>query len=184
MVSLLGVTFGEVMSYILYLLIAIVVFAVLIFVHELGHYTFGKIFKFKINEFSIGFGKALWQKQGKDGVLYAIRIVPLGGYCAFEGETEENKNNPQAFANQKPWKRLIVLFSGAFFNFLSAIIFSFILLLCNGYDLLQVKKINSTSINYAYLQTGDTLYGIDGKEINSTRAVLPHTSPSVCRCIR
>ena len=121
MVSLLGISFGEIMSYVLYLLIAIVVFAILIFIHELGHYTFGKIFKFKINEFSIGFGKALWQKQGKDGVLYAIRIVPLGGYCAFEGEDGESAESG-AFNTMAWWKRAIVLFGGVFFNFISACI--------------------------------------------------------------
>jgi len=139
MVSLLGITFGEVMSYVLYLLIAIVVFAILIFIHELGHYTFGKIFKFKINEFSIGFGKALWQKQGKDGVLYAIRIVPLGGYCAFEGEDGESAE-AGAFNTMAWWKRAIVLFGGVFFNFISACIIAIPLLATLGTG---ITKINS-----------------------------------------
>ena len=64
----------------------------------------------------------------------------MGGYCAFEGEDEEANENPDAFNNQKPWKRLIVLFSGAFFNFLSAIIFSFILLVGFGYDYYAYDK--------------------------------------------
>ena len=99
----------------------------MVLIHELGHYVAGKILKFKINEFSIGFGKAIFSKTKKSGEKFSLRIFPLGGYCAFEGENEDGTDNPQAFNNQKPWKRLIVLFMGAFFNFLSAIIFSFIL---------------------------------------------------------
>lgn len=107
------------------------VFALLIFVHELGHYVFGKIFKFKINEFSIGFGKSIWKKTRKNGEVFAIRMIPLGGYCAFEGE-EESTDNPDSF-NKKPWwQRLIVFFGGAFFNFLVAIIASVALLMIMG----------------------------------------------------
>jgi len=139
---------SSVFKYIGYITIAILVLLFMVLIHELGHYIAGKILKFKINEFSVGFGPKIFQKKNKSGELISLRAFPLGGYCAFEGETEENKDNPQAFNNQKPWKRLIVLFSGAFFNFLSGIIFSFILLISSGYDLVEVKTIdNNTSIN-------------------------------------
>ena len=153
-------------KYIGYILIAILVLLFMVLIHELGHYIAGKILKFKINEFSIGFGPKLFQRKNKSGELVSLRAFPLGGYCAFEGETEEQKDNPQAFSNQKPWKRLIVLFAGAFFNFLSGIIFSFILLMASGYDLVQVKNVSTSSINYGVLQKNDVVYGIDNKEIN------------------
>ena len=113
---------------IFYILLAIVVLLLMIMIHETGHYVAGKILKFKINEFSIGFGPKILQKKKKNGELISLRAFTLGGYCAFEGESEDGSLNPEAFNNQKPWKRLIVLFSGAFFNFLSAILFSFVLL--------------------------------------------------------
>ena len=153
-------------KYIGYILIAILVLLFMVLIHELGHYIAGKILKFKINEFSIGFGPKLFQRKNKSGELVSLRAFPLGGYCAFEGETEEQKDNPQAFSNQKPWKRLIVLFAGAFFNFLSGIIFSFILLMASGYDLVQVKNVSTSSINYGVLQKNDVVYGIDNKEID------------------
>ena len=159
-------SFVSTLKYIGYIFIAILILLLMVLIHELGHYIAGKILKFKINEFSVGFGPKLLQKTKKNGEKVSLRLFPLGGYCAFEGENEDGTDNPQAFNNQKPWKRLIVLFSGAFFNFLSAIIFSFILLLCNGYDLVQVKNINNTSINYEQLQTGDVIYGIDGVKID------------------
>ena len=157
---------SSILKYSGYILIAILVLLFMVLIHELGHYIAGKILKFKINEFSIGFGPKLFQRKNKSGELISLRVFPLGGYCAFEGETEEKKDNPQAFANQKPWKRLIVLFSGAFFNFLSAIIFSFILLMASGYDLVQVKTVAPTSINYSYLQSGDVIYGVDNHKID------------------
>ena len=154
-------------KYIGYIFIAILVLLFMVLIHELGHYIAGKILKFKINEFSVGFGPKLFQKKNKSGELISLRAFPLGGYCAFEGETDENKDNPQAFNNQKTWKRLIVLFCGAFFNFLSGIIFSFVLLMASGYDLVQVDNINyNTSINRYCLQTGDVIYGIENNKID------------------
>ncbi len=169
MSSLLSV--ASVFSYIGYIIIAIVLLLVMVLIHELGHYTAGKILKFKINEFSVGFGPKIFQKTKKNGEKISLRAFPLGGYCAFEGEDEDGKENPQAFNNQKPWKRLIVLFFGAFFNFLSAIIFSFILLLANGYDLVQVKTVSADSINYSIeqsegLKAGDIIYGVEDRNID------------------
>lgn len=164
MSSLLSVS--QVFQYIGYIFIAILVLLLMVLIHELGHFIAGKILKFKINEFSVGFGPKLLQKKKKNGELITLRAFPLGGYCAFEGENEDGTESPEAFNNQKPWKRLIVLFSGAFFNFLSAIIFSFILLFFCGYDLAQVKKINTNSINYNILQTNDVVYGIEDHKID------------------
>lgn len=159
-------SFSSVMTYIGYIAIAIFVLLLMVTIHEFGHYIAGKILKFKINEFSIGFGPKLFQKTKKNGELFTLRLFPLGGYCAFEGENEDGSDNPAAFKNQKPWKRLIVLFSGAFFNFLSAIIFSFILLLSNGYDFVQVKSVANDSINYEVLYENDVIYGVGGKDID------------------
>ena len=152
------------LSTILYVLLAIAVLLVMILIHEAGHYVAGRILKFKINEFSIGFGKAIYSKVNKRGEKFSIRIFPLGGYCAFEGENENGSQNPAAFNNQKPWKRMIVLFAGAFFNFLSAIIFSFILLVGFGYDIYRVK--GDPSIYNNALQKGDVIYEVDGTAIN------------------
>lgn len=153
----------QILSTILYIILAIFVLLLMILIHETGHYLAGKLLKFKINEFSIGFGKAIFQKTNKAGEKFSVRIFPLGGYCAFEGENEA-LDNPQAFNNQKPWKRMIVLFAGAFFNFLSAIIFSFILLISFGYDIYQVK--GDPSIYNENLAPYDVVYKVDGKDVN------------------
>lgn len=164
MCNLLSIS--SVFSNIGFIILAIVVLLFMVLIHELGHYTAGKILKFKINEFSVGFGPKILQKKKKNGELLSLRAIPLGGYCAFdgEGETVDGTKNPDAFNNQKPWKRLIVLFFGAFFNFLSAIIFSFVLLFSNGYDLVQVKSVSETSITT--FQKGDVVLGVDCHKID------------------
>ncbi len=95
----------------MYILIAILMFGVLIFVHELGHFLTAKALDVQVNEFSICMGPAIWKKQCGE-TLYAVRCIPIGGYCAMEGEDEES-DNPRAFT-AKPgeadgssfWRRL------------------------------------------------------------------------------
>ena len=87
----------------MYILIAILMFGVLIFVHELGHFLTAKALDIQVNEFSICMGPALWKKQ-RGETLYAVRCIPIGGYCAMEGEDEES-DNPRAFTAKPWWKR-------------------------------------------------------------------------------
>lgn len=109
------------MSNFLYILVAIVVLLFMVTVHELGHYIAGKVLKFKINEFAVGFGPALLKRTSKkSGEVFSLRIIPLGGYCAFEGEDTDDMSE-NAFNAQKPWKRIIVLVSGVAMNFFTAI---------------------------------------------------------------
>lgn len=89
--SMILATFGSVMMTILYVVIAIVVLLTMVLIHELGHYIIGRKLGFKVTEFSIGFGKAIWQKKNKRGELISFRIFPLGGYCAFLGETDDEQ---------------------------------------------------------------------------------------------
>lgn len=155
-----------ILSYAFYILIAFVVFMIMVMIHELGHYTAGKIFKFKINEFSIGMGPKIFSKTRKDGEVFSLRALPLGGYCAFEGETEDQPDNSQSFNSQRPWKRLIVLFSGAFFNFISAIIFAIIAIGCFGDTVVQVANVYSYAPQANQeLQNGDIFYQINGKKV-------------------
>ena len=148
------------------ILLALLLFAVLVFVHELGHYTAGKIFKFKINEFSIGFGKALFTKKKANGEVFSVRLIPLGGYCAFEGE-EDNSEVEGAFNKQAWWKRLIVLFSGVLFNFVSAIIVAVPLLMVMGNAIPRVTGFvdgcpNHIEYSAETLQVGDVIKKVNG----------------------
>lgn len=119
--GLILASFVDILGYIGYILLAILVLLVMITVHELGHYIVGKIFKFGITEFSIGFGPKIYQKKKKDGELFSIRFLPFGGYCSFVGEDEES-DEKNAFNNKKPYQRILVLISGALMNFLLSIV--------------------------------------------------------------
>ena len=197
---------ASVFSTILYVVLAIVVLLLMVLIHEFGHYIIGRLLGFKINEFSVGFGKAIFQRKNKRGELISLRIFPLGGYCAFAGEddgqevdvdtqktdsdkateiiedikeisedkSEKQKAEPKEqkrdyllFNEQKPWKRLLVYGAGVTFNFISAIIFSFILLLAFGYDIPRVQSLN-TDYSYLYgdLQEGDVIWGVNGQRIS------------------
>ena len=87
--NLLNTTFASVMKSVGGVLLAVVILLVMVTIHEFGHYVAGKLLGFKINEFSVGFGPALFKKRSKKtGELFALRVIPLGGYCAFDGEDE------------------------------------------------------------------------------------------------
>lgn len=99
--SLICASVGSIAMNILYIFIAIVVLLTMVLIHELGHYIVGRKLGFKITEFSIGFGKALWQRKNKRGELISFRVFPLGGYCAFLGETDDEPAEKKGDEEQK-----------------------------------------------------------------------------------
>ena len=167
------------MTTFLYVLLAIVVLLFMVMVHELGHYIAGKILKFKIDEFSIGFGKAIFSRTSKKtGEKFSLRIFPLGGYCSFYGEEDDGKAisadvvevKDKPFNEQKPWKRIIVFLAGVTMNFLTAILFSWILLCSVGYDVPQIVDF-STTVNVnesgeSIFKKNDVITHINGKKID------------------
>lgn len=108
------------MSSIFSILFAILLFSVLIFAHELGHFAFAKLFGVQVNEFSMFMGPAIWQKQVGE-TMYSLRCIPIGGFCAMEGE-DGDSDNPRAFSAAAWWKRLIILVAGASVNFVTGLV--------------------------------------------------------------
>lgn len=160
------------MVYVLYLLLALLILLAMVTIHEFGHYCAGKLLGFKINEFSIGFGKSLYSHTSKKtGEQFSVRLVPLGGYCAFEGEEGESKVKG-SFNSMAPWKRLIVLFMGPFFNILSAVIFSIILLCSTGYDIPKVYSVDSVPVvvtsSVESWQSTDKIVSINGRLVDDS----------------
>ena len=159
----------------MYVVVAVLVLLFMITVHELGHYIAGKILKFKINEFSIGFGPAVIKRTNKKtGGVFAVRIIPLGGYCAFEGEDQDGNENPRSFNKQKGWKRLIVLFSGAFANFIVSIVLILALFVFGGVNTIKVDGVYNVAEGHQIetpsgnedkngFEEGDLILKIDGK---------------------
>lgn len=158
--------FTSVMKTVGYVLLAFVVLMIMVLIHETGHYTAGKILGFQINEFAVGMGPKIFSTKKKNGEIFSLRLLPLGGYCAFEGEGEDGNANPRAFNSQKPWKRLIVLFSGALFNFISAILIAVIVFAAYGETVVQINNVYSYAPTAnRQLQSDDIIYKVNGKRV-------------------
>lgn len=99
---------------------AILIFSFLIFIHEFGHFIAAKLFGVQVNEFSMFMGPAIYKKQ-KGETLYSIRCIPVGGYCAMEGE-DTDTDSPRSFQKAAWWKRLIILTAGSFMNLVAGIV--------------------------------------------------------------
>lgn len=144
------------------IIIAILAFGLLIAVHELGHFFAAKAFGVKVDEFSLGMGPQILKKQGKE-TLYSLRLLPLGGFCAMEGE-DEDTGSPRAFTAQKAWKKAIILCAGAAMNFVAG----FILVLCIAPAANFIEPVISDFypgcpyVGEEAFMEGDRIHSIDG----------------------
>jgi regulator of sigma E protease len=154
------------------LLFAILSFLLAIFilvtVHEYGHFIFAKLFKIRVDRFSVGFGKALWKRKSKTGTEYVIAAIPLGGYVKLLDTRERKvdpKDFPEAFDKRPFYQKFMVLAAGPFFNFLLAFLAFWIVFVVG---IVYVKPIvgqvvpDSISAK-AGIKTGDQIIAIDDK---------------------
>ncbi|WP_154465065.1 RIP metalloprotease RseP [Helicobacter pylori] len=155
-------------------IVAVLMLAFLIFVHELGHFTIARICGVKVEVFSIGFGKKLCFFK-LFGTQFALSLIPLGGYVKLKGmDKEENETNESvhdSYAQKSPFKKLWILFGGAFFNFLFAILVYFFLALGGEKVLLPVIGDLEKNALEAGLLKGDKILSINHKKIASFREI-------------
>ena len=147
-------------------IVTILMFLVMVSLHEFGHFVVGKLLNFKILEYSIGFGPKLISGQ-KGETQYSFRCVPLGGYCKFEGD-DEASDSPRAFSNQKVWKRILVIIAGGIFNIiLGFILFVIIVPFISPISTNIVSEIVPNSyVEQAGMLPGDKIVKIDGKNVS------------------
>ena len=149
--------------------IAILLFLILIIIHEFGHFIAAKLLGVRVNEFAVGFGPKLL-KWGKKETKYAINLISFGGYCAMEGE-DETSSDSRAFCNKKPWRRFLIVVMGAVFNLILGLILVAITLIPG--DKFLTTKVdgfyeNAVSSGYG-LQAGDEIIEVDGRTIFTTQ---------------
>lgn len=154
---------------ILSILFAILLFSIVIFVHELGHFLAAKASGVQVNEFAMFMGPAIFKKQ-KGETLYSIRCIPIGGYCAMEGE-DADTDNPRSFQKAAWWKRLIILVAGSFMNLVIG--FLLLMLVFAFHSEVQLPVIDDvkegcTVVREGGLQDGDELWRIDGYRVYTT----------------
>lgn len=150
----------------MYIIIALLLFGFLIFIHEFGHFFTAKLLGVKVNEFSLNMGPALFQKQWGE-TTYSLRLIPIGGYCAMEGEDTET-GDPRAFTAKSWWRRAIILCAGAFMNYLAGLVIIIILLFTSSSSMIdaQIAELEpGSSLAAGGLQEGDIFYSIDGERI-------------------
>lgn len=147
------------------ILIAILFFEVIIIIHEFGHFIAAKLMKIKVNEFAIGMGPKIIS-FGKGETKYSIRLFPVGGFCAMEGEDEESENE-RSFSSKKVSARIFVVVAGALMNLL----LGFIIVLCivcnqNLVGTATIAKFADDAVSVkSGLQVGDEIRNIDGMRI-------------------
>ena len=145
-------------------ILAVILFVILILPHEFGHFVVAKSLGVQVNEFAFGMGPAIWKKQ-RGETTYSVRIFPIGGFCAMEGEDEES-DNERAFNNKPAWVRILVLCAGSAMNVLIAVVIMSLLMGYYGAALTTVDQVTEGSpAEAAGLRTGDTILYVDDTEI-------------------
>ena len=152
------------------IILAILIFSFIVFFHELGHFLLAKKNGVDVDEFAIGMGPVLYSREYR-GTRYAVRIFPIGGFCAM-GEDEEATDSPGNFNNKSVWARISVIAAGPIFNFILAYVFAVILTAMIGYDRPVVGAVeNGYPAAYAGLMEGDRIEKMGDKKIRIFREV-------------
>lgn len=159
------------------IIVTVLVFGVIIMIHELGHFTAAKLSKFKVNEFSLGMGPTVWKHQKppevdpvdpdivlKEYTKYSLRLLPIGGFVSVEGEDEESEDS-QSYLRKPLWQRFIFVVAGAVMN----LILGFVILCCvySTADLIPTRRIaefnENASSQSAGLQEKDEILQVNGR---------------------
>lgn len=153
------------------ILLTLLIFGLLVLIHETGHYIAARAFNIGVREFSIGFGPKLYQKKGKYN-LFSIRAIPMGGYVSMIGETEEVEDEAEksiAFRSKPIWQRVIVALSGSIMNILAGLIVLAILVASQkSYATTTIGAFTEDAVsNYQGLEVGDKIIKLNGKNIDS-----------------
>ena len=160
-----------------YFLAFALLITVVVFIHELGHYSVGRWCGIGVETFSIGMGKQIWGKKDKYGTLWRVAILPIGGYVKFYGdedpsgkrsEASENIKDDMNFHNKSVWKKIATTAAGPLFNFILAIFIFSIIFFFRGESLVQpyIGQIVDESPAYnSGLEAGDEIIYADTKEI-------------------
>lgn len=145
---------------------SIFVFMLVILLHELGHFTVAKLSGIKVNEFSIGMGPKIFQKKSRE-TDYSIRILPIGGFVAMEGE-EESSNDPRSFNNVSVYKRIAVVLAGVFMNVVLAILAFMLVGLILGIPSTNVSEVLENSpAEISQIKSGDKILKINDETVSS-----------------
>ncbi|MBQ8823852.1 MAG: site-2 protease family protein [Ruminococcus sp.] len=162
------------------IIIAILIFGLIITIHEFGHFIVAKLNGIQVNQFAIVMGQSLLKFQ-KGETEYSLRLFPIGGFCAMEGE-DDNSSNPRAFGSKKVWQRMTVILAGAFMNILLGFVLTIVTTSMLRYvpttiiaefnseiDEKTGKEVNLSKSRESGLELGDEIIALDGSSILSMK---------------
>ncbi len=156
------------------IVIALLIFGLIVMIHELGHFLLAKKNGITVSEFSIGMGPRLFSFV-KRGTRYSLKLFPIGGSCAM-GEDDPESLDEGAFNNKNVWARISTIFAGPFFNFVLAFLLSLIVVGIAGYDRAEIMVVpEGSNAKAAGLQVGDIITEIDGKSVKFSRDIVLYT---------
>ena len=156
-------------------IVAVLLLGVLITLHELGHFSAARALRLPVEEFAIGFGPAIWKRQ-KGDTRFSIRILPIGGFCAFYGEDQDNPD-PRAYNRQPAWKRLVSIFSGPLANLLAGLLLTLFLLTVIGQSVVTAtvgSVDDGLPAQAAGMMQGDVIRAINDVQVNGDYTVAQH----------
>ena len=153
------------MNVLIDVLLTVLVFAVIIIIHEGGHFLMARLMGIRVNEFAAGMGPKLFSRKRGDTV-YSLRAFPIGGFCAMEGE-QDDSTDENAFCNKPVWRRILVVAAGALMNLLLG--FLIILVMTITTPQLESKTVSAvgeqSAVAAAGLQPGDILDSVNGNKL-------------------
>lgn len=156
-------------------IVTILIFLVMISLHEFGHFITAKIMDFKILEYAIGFGPAIWKSKHSQ-IQYSLRIIPFGGYCKFEGEDCES-DDKRAFSNQPVWKRIIVVAAGGIFNVILGFLL-FLIIVPSSSPIVTnriAEIVPGSYVEQSGLMRDDEIVKINGKKVSFYNDIALYT---------
>ena len=158
------------------IIVALLLFSAIVFIHELGHFLFAKMNGIKVHEFSIGMGPKIYSiKKDTD---YSIRLIPIGGFVSMEGEDEESKD-PISFGEKSILQRASVIFAGPFFNIIFTIILFIPIFLFMGNQTTTLAGVTENGPAYqAGIQVGDTIEAVNGESVKTWQDVIQSLNES------
>ncbi len=155
------------MNFVLYALLTALIIGFLTFIHEFGHFFFARLFKVPILEFSVGMGPTLFSWKGRTGTKYAVRALPIGGFVQMEGE-EGTSENPMAYNNLSPLKKIIVTGAGPVVNIVFAILAMFVIVLSSAQLVsTTVGAFTENAISNTKLMVGDEIVKIENVAVHT-----------------
>ena len=144
---------------------AVLMFCVLIFIHELGHFIAAKKCGVKVNQFALGMGPAIFKKQ-KGETEYSLRVFPIGGFCAMEGEDTESEDS-RAYNNKKPWQKAIIAFAGPAMNVVLALVLMCIIMFVMGTASTKIESfVDGSPAQAAGMKAGDEVVKVNNVKIS------------------